>query len=69
MALPHRTCRGFGRVERSAYRARTYGDIRTGQVGLVVDSYGLVSVCLDRQPASRELSIGAGTAVTISAAD
>jgi S-adenosylmethionine hydrolase len=50
---------------RTARRASTYGDIGRGQLGLVVDSYGLVSICLDRQSAAAELGIGAGDEVQL----
>ena len=50
---------------RPARRAHTYGEIGEGQVGLVVDSYGLVSIALDRRPADSELGIGAGSEVRI----
>ena len=58
---------GFGTNARTAHRAATYADIRTGSIGLVVDSYGLVSVALDRRSASAELGLGTGTAVRIEA--
>ena len=44
-----------------------YADLRSGQIGLVVDSYGLVSIALDRRSAAEELRIGSGDAVTIEA--
>ena len=44
-------------VTRTAARAETYGDIPPGQLGLVVDSYGLVSLCLDRSSAAAELGL------------
>jgi S-adenosylmethionine hydrolase len=50
---------------RTAERAPTYAAIRPGQVGLVVDSYGLVSLALDRMPAAAELKLAPGDAVTI----
>ncbi|HVL27536.1 MAG TPA: SAM-dependent chlorinase/fluorinase [Acidimicrobiales bacterium] len=53
------------RPPRLAVRARTYADLKAGQVGLVVDSYGLLSVSLNRRSAAEELRIGAGDAVTI----
>ena len=56
----------LGSVVRTAKRATTYGSIRGSEIGLVVDSYGLVSVCLDRQSASRELGLAAGMAVDLS---
>ena len=54
---------------RTARRADTYGAIERGGLGLVVDSYGLVSICLDRQPAATELGIGAGDEVQLEAGD
>jgi S-adenosylmethionine hydrolase len=55
---------GSGPV-RSARRARTYADIGPGEVGLVVDSYGLVAIVLDRRSAADELGLGAGDPVTL----
>jgi S-adenosylmethionine hydrolase len=54
---------------RNARRARTYGDIGRGQVGLVVDSYGLVSLCLDRQSAAAELGLATRDEVQLEAGD
>lgn len=53
---------------RTARRAPTYGALKTGEVGLVVDSYGLVSVALDRRSAAEELRLRPGDAVTLEAA-
>ncbi|MDP9387128.1 MAG: SAM-dependent chlorinase/fluorinase [Actinomycetota bacterium] len=50
---------------RTARRARTYGLLKPGEVGLVVDSYGLVSVALDRRSAAEELHLRPGDAVTL----
>lgn len=58
-----------GDKTRTAVRARTYADLRAGQVGLVTDSYGLVSIALDRRSAAEELRIHAGDAVTIRPAE
>ena len=54
---------------RTARRASTYGDIGRGQLGLVVDSYGLVSISLERQSAAAELGLGTGDEVQLEAAD
>ncbi|HEV8297342.1 MAG TPA: SAM-dependent chlorinase/fluorinase [Acidimicrobiales bacterium] len=51
--------------DRIAIRAETYAAIRPGEVGLVVDSYGLVSIATDRSSASDELRVRAGDAVTL----
>ena len=55
----------IGGRTRAAVRARTYADIGVGELGLVVDSYGLVSVCLDRASAATELGLADGDAVTV----
>jgi S-adenosylmethionine hydrolase len=54
---------------RVAERARTYEGIDPGQVGLVVDSYGMLSVCLGRRSAAAELSMPVGIEVTLSEPD
>lgn len=51
--------------ERVADVAETYADIRPGGIGLVVDSYGLVSIAADRGSAADELGIRAGSEVTL----
>ncbi len=52
---------------RSAHRADTYSQVRTNEVGLVVDSYGLISVAVDRRAAAGELGLDVGTEVRLSA--
>lgn len=52
---------------RTAERADTYQGIAAGQVGLVVDSYGMLSVCLGKRSAADELTMPAGTEVTLAA--
>jgi hypothetical protein len=59
----------FGDKTRTAVRARTYADLGPGQIGLVTDSYGLVSIALDRRSAAEELHIHSGDGVTIRAAE
>ena len=54
---------------RTAVRARSYADLRPGQVGLVTDSYGLISIALDRRSAAEELRINSGDAVAIKPAE
>lgn len=58
---------GVGQV-RTGRLAGSYGDLKAGEVGLVVDSYGLVSVALDRRSASEELKLRPGDAVSLEAA-
>ena len=45
---------------RTARRGRAYDDLVPGQVGLVVDSYGLVSVTVTRGSAAETLGLVAG---------
>ncbi|MCB0960110.1 MAG: SAM-dependent chlorinase/fluorinase [Acidimicrobiales bacterium] len=53
-----------GRI-RTGVRHRTYAEVPTGVVGLVVDSYGLVSLAFDRASAAEELGIGTGDEVVL----
>ena len=55
----------FGDQVRTAVRAHTYDELGPGQIGLVVDSYGLVSVALARRSASDELRLEAPSEVTL----
>lgn len=57
----------WGDDVRTAERSPTYEGIAPGQVGLVVDSYGMLSVCLGRRPAADELAMPVGTEVTLAA--
>jgi S-adenosylmethionine hydrolase len=60
------------RVHESVRRvalASTYGDVSVGVIGLVVDSYGLLSLCVDRGSAALELRIAAGDEVRIERVD
>jgi S-adenosylmethionine hydrolase len=57
----------WGDDVRTADRAPTYEGIAPGQVGLVVDSYGMLSICMGRRSASAELRLPAGTEVALSA--
>ncbi|MBV8236194.1 MAG: SAM-dependent chlorinase/fluorinase [Acidimicrobiia bacterium] len=58
----------FGDQVRTAVRALTYDELGPGQIGLVVDSYGLVSVALARRSAADELRLSAPTEVSLEAA-
>ena len=55
----------FGDQVRTAVRARTYDELGPGQIGLVVDSYGLVSVALARRSAADELRLQAPTEISL----
>lgn len=56
----------FGDQRRTGVRHTTYAEIPTGVIGLVVDSYGLVSICVDRSSAAEELRLGTGDEVVLS---
>jgi S-adenosyl-L-methionine hydrolase (adenosine-forming) len=55
----------WGETARIAVRAETYAALKPGEVGLVVDSYGLLSVSVDRGSAAAELGLATGTAVRL----
>jgi len=61
-----------GRVEvragdtvRAARWVHAYADAKSSELVLVVDSYGLCSLALDRRSAAAELGLGPGAAVTL----
>jgi S-adenosylmethionine hydrolase len=56
----------FGGDARTARRVRTFAEIGPGEVGLVVDSYGLVTIVVDRHSAAGELGLHASTEVRLS---
>jgi hypothetical protein len=56
-------------VSRTGVRAATYDAVAPGEVGVVVDSYGMVSIALARQSAAAELGIDVGSQVVIGALD
>ena len=55
----------WGDDVRTADRSTTYEELGPGQVGLVVDSYGMLSICLGRRSAADELGLHVGTEVTL----
>ncbi|HEY8060314.1 MAG TPA: SAM-dependent chlorinase/fluorinase [Acidimicrobiales bacterium] len=58
----------FGERSRLARRATSFAELG-GDVGLVLDSYGLLAVALDRHPAAVELALATGDEVKIERAD
>jgi S-adenosylmethionine hydrolase len=58
-----------GDLVRTAVRTESYAGLAPNQVGLVLDSYGLLSVALDRRSAADELGVGAGTEVILESLD
>ncbi len=55
-----------GRTARTAARVDTFAQVPTGSLGLMVDSYGLLTIVVDRSSAAFELELGEGDAVTLS---
>jgi S-adenosylmethionine hydrolase len=54
------------RSTRTAAVVRTFAEIGGG-IGLVIDSFGMLAICVDRGSAAAELSVAPGDAVTLSA--
>lgn len=50
---------------RLAVPVRAFAELGAGQLGLVTDSYGMVALAFDRQPAAAELGLGPGDAVNL----
>jgi S-adenosylmethionine hydrolase len=57
----------FNDEVRTARVVDTYAQVGPNDIGLVVDSYGLVSVVVDQQSAATHLGLLTGTAVSLSA--
>lgn len=55
----------FGATARSARWVHTYADAKPSELVLIVDSYGLASLALDRRSAAADCGLHAGSAVTI----
>ncbi|MGH9188717.1 MAG: SAM hydrolase/SAM-dependent halogenase family protein [Acidimicrobiales bacterium] len=53
---------------RSAALVGSYSDLKAGQIGLMVDAYGLMAVVQQRRSAAEELGLVAGDSVTVEAA-
>jgi S-adenosyl-L-methionine hydrolase (adenosine-forming) len=56
-----------GMVNRSAGRARSYAELATGAIGLVLDSSGLLAIAMDQRSAADELGLDVGDQVTLTA--
>ena len=54
-----------GDAIRTGGRVSTYGDLKAGQLGVIVDSYGLVSLAFDRTSAAELLKLRPGDAVSL----
>ncbi|HLY83698.1 MAG TPA: SAM hydroxide adenosyltransferase, partial [Acidimicrobiales bacterium] len=56
-----------GAEVRTAVLANAYAEIAPAQLGLVVDSYGLMALALDRASAAEELGLRPGDGVSLRA--
>jgi hypothetical protein len=56
----------IGTNVRTATRITAFGQLTTGEIGLLVDADGLVAVVTDRHPAAEELGLATGDAVALS---
>ena len=59
---------GSPRTARAASVVKNFAEIGGG-IGLVIDSFGMLAICVNRGSASDELNIAVGDAVTLSALD
>jgi S-adenosylmethionine hydrolase len=59
----------FGDDVRTARRVGAFTDVGPGEVGLVIDSYGLLAIVVDRHSAAGELGLHASTEVRIESFD
>lgn len=59
----------FGDDVRVARRVDAFGHLAPGELGLVLDSYGLLALSLDQRSAADELGLGANAGVTLSPTD
>lgn len=64
----HVTVEG-GRTTRTGQRVEAFAQISTGSIGLLVDSYGLLAIAVDRGSAAFELELNEGDALTLRPAD
>ena len=55
----------FGGQARMARWVRAYGDAKPSELVALVDSYGLVSIALDRRSAAEELGLHGGSGITV----
>jgi S-adenosyl-L-methionine hydrolase (adenosine-forming) len=64
-ALGGRNSLRWGDQVRTVRTVGAYGELKPGELGLVVDSYGLLSLALDRSSAADQLKLRPGTGVTM----
>lgn len=58
-----------GRVNRNASRVASFSELPTGSLGLLVDSYGLLAVVIDRGSAADELALAEGDEIKLFPSD
>ena len=68
-AMGDRVAVRWGDQLRTATRATAYEEIGPGQLGLLVDSYGMAALAVNRSSAADELGLGAGDQVDLRAPD
>ncbi len=56
-----------GVVVRKAVRTASFAELGPGALGLVLDSYGMLAVCLDQRSAADELGLAPGDQITLAA--
>lgn len=54
-----------GDIGRNAVRVNSYSDLESGELGVLVDSYGLVAIVVNRGSAAMELSCVEGDSITV----
>ena len=54
-----------GDIGRNARRVNSFSDLGSGELGVLVDSYGLVAVAVNRGSAALELSCGEGDSIAV----
>ncbi|MCY3635249.1 MAG: SAM-dependent chlorinase/fluorinase [bacterium] len=54
-----------GEIGRNVRRVNSYSDLESGEIGVLVDSYGLVAVAVNRGSAALELSCVEGDSITV----
>jgi S-adenosyl-L-methionine hydrolase (adenosine-forming) len=59
----------FADKKRVVHRAASYAAIAPGDIGMVIDAYGLVSLCADRSSAAEALKLRPGDTVVLRAVD
>ena len=69
LGWPDRIELQLGEARRVTRRADAFAELRAGEIGLLVDSYGLLTLVADRASAAEELGLGAGDAVGLAASD